>query len=198
MHKILAAAILLAIPLPAKAQANPSQTNSLKKFFYRDIIANPNAATGTVAPVKRKTTSRSARRTVTWRRTARVRGATRVARGGPSTSRGCLTAPTQALLAQLEGRFGPVKVISTCRPGAVIAGSGRPSQHRYGKAVDFVPPPGQRAAMIAWLRQNAAGMVITYRSGHVHFDTGSWRGYACSGCGSRKVAARRAYAAGAR
>src|SRR5690606_27348161 len=81
---------------------------------------------------------------------------------GNSVSRTCLTAQTRALLAQFEGQFGPVKVISTCRPGAVIAGSGRPSQHRYGKAVDFVPPPGQRAAIISWLRQNTNGAVITY------------------------------------
>jgi uncharacterized protein YcbK (DUF882 family) len=77
------------------------------------------------------------------------------------------------VLAQREGRFGPVNVISTCRPGAVIAGTGRPSMHRYGRAVDFRPTsPGQRAAMLAWLRGNAGGSVITYRSGHIHFDTG--------------------------
>jgi len=95
------------------------------------------------------------------------------ARGG-SASRACLTAQTRAVLAQLEGRFGPVRVISTCRPGAVIAGSGRPSMHRYGRAVDFVPPPGRRAPMMAFLRGNAGGAVIAYRSGHVHFDTGGY------------------------
>lgn len=106
---------------------------------------------------------------------------------GSTHSRACLTAQTLALLAQLEGQFGSVKVISTCRPGAVIAGSGRPSQHRYGKAVDFVPSPGQRASVIAWLRQNSTGAVITYRSGHVHFDTGPWRVYSCGDCGKRSV-----------
>lgn len=109
-----------------------------------------------------------------------------------SVSRACLTAQTRAVLAQMEGQFGPVKVVSTCRPGAVIAGSGRPSEHRYGKAVDFVPPSGQRTAMISWLRGHAGGSVITYRSGHIHFDTGSWRSYSCGDCGGRK--ARRAYA----
>jgi len=111
---------------------------------------------------------------------------------GNSVSRACLTAQTRAVLAQFEGHFGPVKIVSTCRPGAVIAGTNRPSQHRYGKAVDFVPPPGQRAAMIAWLRQHAGGAVITYRAGHVHFDTGPWRVYACGDCRSR--GARRASA----
>ena len=96
---------------------------------------------------------------------------------GPTASRGCLTAETRSVLNRMEARFGRVKVISTCRPGAVIAGSGRPSQHRYGKAVDFIPN-GNRAAMLAWLRANARGAVITYASGHIHFDTGSyrWRG----------------------
>lgn len=97
---------------------------------------------------------------------------------GGGTSRSCLTAQTRQVLAGLEARFGTVRVISTCRPGAVIAGSGMPSQHRYGKAVDFMPAPGQRAAMMAWLRSNANGAVITYASGHIHFDTGGYRNFA--------------------
>jgi hypothetical protein len=108
--------------------------------------------------------------------------------GGAVASRGCLTGDTRALLSRFEARFGAVKVISTCRPGAVIAGSGRPSQHRYGKAVDFMPKPGQRGPMLAWLRSNANGAVITYGSGHIHFDTGGYRNYAIS------AKARRSYA----
>ena len=108
-------------------------------------------------------------------------------RGVNTTSRGCLTGDTQRVLSGLEARFGAVKVISTCRPGARIAGNGRPSQHGFGRAVDFVPRPGQRAAALAWLRANANGAVITYASGHIHFDTGGYRHYASSG-------ARRAYA----
>jgi hypothetical protein len=101
--------------------------------------------------------------------------------GGASASRGCLTGDTRALLSRFEARFGSVK-------GAVIAGSGRPSQHRYGKAVDFMPKPGQRGAMLAWLHSNANGAVITYGSGHIHFDTGGSRNFAIS------AKARRAYA----
>ncbi|MGV3635306.1 MAG: peptidase M15 [Pseudorhodoplanes sp.] len=108
--------------------------------------------------------------------------------GGASASRGCLTGETRALLSRFEARFGSVKVISTCRPGAVIAGSGRPSQHRYGKAVDFMPKSGQRGPMLAWLRSNANGAVITYGSGHIHFDTGGSRNFNIS------AKARRAYA----
>ncbi len=106
---------------------------------------------------------------------------------GANSSRSCLTAQTRQVLAGLEARFGAVRVISTCRPGAVIAGSGHPSQHRYGKAVDFMPN-GNRAAVMAWLRANAGGAVITYSSGHIHFDTGGYRNFAIS----RK--ARSAYA----
>ena len=174
MHKTLAAAIALLAGLVPAT----AQTPTFKNIFQM----TPNAASKPFTPATPKQSR---------------------ARGG-SVSRACLTAQTRAVLAQLEGHFGPVKVISTCRPGAVIAGSGRPSQHRYGKAVDLVPPPGQRAAMIGWLRKHAPGMVITYRSGHMHFDTGPWRSYACGDCGTRRarpasaqhLSARRAYARG--
>lgn len=108
-----------------------------------------------------------------------------------SVSRSCLTAETRSTLARLEATFGPVKVVSTCRPGAVIAGSRRPSLHRYGMAVDFVPPGGRRGDVIRWLHANNRGMVITY-SRHIHFDTGAYRSLACAECGTRR--ARRAYA----
>jgi hypothetical protein len=123
-------------------------------------------------------------------RTAHRAHRSRGGAGGAVASRGCLSGDTRALLSRFEARFGAVKVISTCRPGAVIAGSGRPSQHRYGKAVDFMPNPGQRSAMLAWLRSNANGAVITYGSGHIHFDTGGYRNFAVS------AKARRAYAGG--
>ena len=53
--------------------------------------------------------------------------------------------------------------------------------------MDFVPRSGQRGAMLAWLRANAGGAVITYASGHIHFDTGGYRNYNVS------AKARRAY-----
>ena len=42
--------------------------------------------------------------------------------------------------------------------------------------------------MLAWLRSNANGAVITYGSGHIHFDTGGYRNFAVS------AKARRAFA----
>jgi rare lipoprotein A len=97
-----------------------------------------------------------------------------------STSRSCLTPQTRAVLAGLERAVGPVRIVSTCRPGAVIRGTGRPSQHRYGRAVDF--NTRNKAAAIAWLRSRA--FVMTYCGmSHLHFDTGTRRGYV--GCGKR-------------
>ena len=58
-------------------------------------------------------------------------------RDPPDAPRTCLTPPARALLERIEEKFGSVKLVSTCRPGATIAGSGRPSRHASGNAVDF-------------------------------------------------------------
>jgi uncharacterized protein YcbK (DUF882 family) len=103
---------------------------------------------------------------------------TRIARhhrgpGGDTASRSCLTPDTRALLNRVEATFGSVQVISTCRPGAVVAGTGHASQHRYGRAVDFDAPPGRKAAIVQWLAANNAGGTMTYaHMGHIHMDTG--------------------------
>jgi uncharacterized protein YcbK (DUF882 family) len=90
----------------------------------------------------------------------------------PQASRACLTAATRGLLNEVEARFGNVRVISTCRPGATIAGSGgRPSFHRYGMAVDFVAPSGRKREVVAFLGRRS--LVMTYaRMPHVHFNLG--------------------------
>src|ERR1700754_3155433 len=54
------------------------------------------------------------------------------ARSAATADRGCLTPAAKNLLARIESQFGRVQVISTCRPGAVIAGTNHPSKHRYG------------------------------------------------------------------
>lgn len=113
-----------------------------------------------------------------------------------SASRSCLTAATRSVLARLEARFGTVKVISTCRPGAVIAGTRRPSYHRYGMAVDFMAPRGRKAEVVQWLYRQGT-LVMTYgRMSHVHFNLGQGARIACGGCG-KKIGrkARKAYAA---
>jgi uncharacterized protein YcbK (DUF882 family) len=93
-----------------------------------------------------------------------------------NVSRSCLTSETQNLLSRVEAAFGRVQIVSTCRPGAVVAGTGHPSQHRYGRAVDFNAPPGKKAAIVQWLIANNAGGTMTYSDmGHIHMDTGPRR-----------------------
>lgn len=85
----------------------------------------------------------------------------------------CLTESTRAAWYKLKEAFPSVYAISTCRPGAVIATSGNPSQHRYGKAIDFEPGGHSKAKIVAWLRENHNGGIMTYSDmDHIHMDTG--------------------------
>lgn len=103
-----------------------------------------------------------------------------------SSSRSCLTSDTRAVLARLESRVGSVSIVSTCRPGATIAGTGRPSFHRYGKAVDF--NTRRKAEAIAFLRTQGVFVMTYCGMSHVHFNTGQ---VGTSFCGSRHVSASR-------
>lgn len=112
----------------------------------------------------------------------------RPARGLASTSRSCLTADTLAVLERAEARFGVMfTLVSTCRPGARIAGSGRISEHAHGRAVDLLVPRGvSKRAVVRWLHANASGVTMVYRGmDHVHFDTGPYHAMACGGCGRK-------------
>lgn len=106
----------------------------------------------------------------------------------PTTSRSCLTHETRSILEEAEAHFGVTfKLVSTCRPGAIIAGTNHPSEHRYGKAVDLLPPRGMKAAIVRWLYAHAPGVTMVYRTmPHVHFDTGPYHKLACGGCGRPK------------
>jgi Peptidase M15 len=99
------------------------------------------------------------------------RGITSYARGG--ASRTCLTPAARALLGRIEAQFGSVQVISTCRPGARIAGTGRISRHASGNAVDF-NAGGRKGAIVRWLIANhRSGGTMTYAGmGHIHVDIG--------------------------
>jgi Bacterial SH3 domain/Peptidase M15 len=94
-------------------------------------------------------------------------------RDSPQAPRTCLTAATRALLDRIEQKFGPVKVVSTCRPGAIIPGSTRLSRHASGSAVDF-DAGSRKAAVIAWLIANHRnGGTMTYAGmDHIHVDIG--------------------------
>ena len=111
-------------------------------------------------------------------------------RGSPDAPRTCLTAAARALLQAIETKFGPVKVVSTCRAGATIAGTGRPSRHASGNAVDF-SAGARKGEILRWLiATHKAGGVMTYPDmDHIHVDIGphfvsiaggqrsaSWRG----------------------
>ena len=104
--------------------------------------------------------------------TMAARGFIDFARGG--VSRSCLTPSARTLLERIEAQFGHVGIISTCRPGAVIAGSGRPSRHASGNAIDFNAPAGRKSEVVRWLIANhRAGGVMTYSDmNHIHVDIG--------------------------
>jgi len=105
--------------------------------------------------------------------------------GGGGASRGCLQASARALLDRIEAQFGSVRVISTCRPGARIAGSGKPSKHGFGLAVDF-DAGGRKGAIVSWLLANhSAGGTMTYRNmSHIHVDIG--QRFVSLGAGGRR------------
>jgi hypothetical protein len=100
--------------------------------------------------------------------------------------RKCLSKPAHELLDKIEARFGPVRVISTCRPGARIAGSGRISRHASGNAVDF-DAGSRKGAIIKWLVANhKTGGTMTYPDmSHIHIDIGQ---HFVSLAGGRKYA----------
>jgi hypothetical protein len=104
--------------------------------------------------------------------------------------RSCLTPAARALLERIEQQFGPVQVVSTCRPGATISGTWRPSRHARGNAVDF-NAGSRKPEIVAWLIANhRSGGTMTYPGmDHIHVDIGprfasiadgprwtSWRG----------------------
>lgn len=89
--------------------------------------------------------------------------------------RTCLTSPARALLERIEAKFGPVKLVSTCRPGAMIAGTWRPSRHASGNALDF-DAGARKAAIVEWLIANHhEGGTMTYADmSHIHVDIGPY------------------------
>ena len=91
----------------------------------------------------------------------------------PGVSRGCLTPGARALLGRIESQFGAVQIISTCRPGARIAGSGRISRHASGNAVDFNAGGRKGGDRALADRQPQSGGTMTYAGmSHIHVDIG--------------------------
>lgn len=92
-----------------------------------------------------------------------------------STSPSCLPASVRNTLAQIRQKFGPIRIVSTFRKGARIAGTGRPSLHGSCRAVDFHPPAGKYQQVLSWLKANHQGGLGTYSCGmhHLHIDNGA-------------------------
>jgi hypothetical protein len=146
---------------PARKQASARRTYKSAKYSKGRKSAQYSGQT------RRKPAGRAARlqgRAVTANHTGG---------GGGGASRGCLQASARALLDRIEAQFGAVSIISTCRPGARIAGSGKPSKHGFGLAVDF-EAGGRKAAIVNWLKANHhSGGTMTYaRMSHIHVDIG--------------------------
>ena len=94
--------------------------------------------------------------------------------GGAATDRSCLTAQARGLLERIESRFGHMQLISTCRPGARIAKTGKVSKHASGQAIDFNAPSAKKQELVRWLIANhKSGGTMTYRDmNHIHVDVG--------------------------
>ncbi|MCH9807489.1 MAG: DUF882 domain-containing protein [Alphaproteobacteria bacterium] len=110
---------------------------------------------------------------------------------------GCLPGSVKAKLAQIRSKFGPVRIVSTHRPGARIAGSGKRSYHASCRAVDFHPPRGKHRQVAAWLKRNHSGGVGTYSCGmhHIHIDNGPRvRFHHCVNARGTPIGKRRRYA----
>jgi uncharacterized protein YcbK (DUF882 family) len=90
-----------------------------------------------------------------------------------TTSTACLTSAARNLLAKIRARFDNVQLVSTCRPGATIAGTGRASKHASGQAIDF-RVPGKKREVVRWLIANdRMGGIMTYSDmDHIHVDVG--------------------------
>lgn len=85
----------------------------------------------------------------------------------------CLKPAARALLERIEVAFGEMRIISTCRAGARIAGSGRISRHASGEAIDFDAGTRKRD-VVRWLIANHTnGGTMTYADmSHIHVDVG--------------------------
>jgi peptidase M15-like protein len=109
----------------------------------------------------------------------------------------CLPGSVKAKLAQIRAKFGPVRIVSTHRPGARIAGSGKRSYHASCRAVDFHAPRGKYRQVVAWLKRSHSGGVGTYSCGmnHIHIDNGPRvRFHHCVNARGRPVGKKRRYA----
>jgi len=168
-----ALASLLAIAAtPAAAAPHPDNhsTSASRPSVAKNYTVKSNKRYAYTAKSKRSAKYGKSRRYGS-KKGLKSRSFTKYASGG--SSRSCLQPQARALLNRIEGQFGAVSIVSTCRPGAVIATSGKPSKHRYGLAIDF-DAGGRKGAIVNWLIKNHhSGGTMTYRGmNHIHVDIG--------------------------
>jgi len=91
-----------------------------------------------------------------------------------TSSTNCLPSSLKRQVNKLESQFGRIRIISTFRRGARIAGSGRRSRHADCRAIDFKAAKGQHSKVVRWLRANHRGGLGTYSCAmhHIHIDNG--------------------------
>lgn len=81
-------------------------------------------------------------------------------------------------LQEVQRKYGSIRIISSCRPGATVKNTGRPSMHSYCRAIDFKPPRGKYRTVANYLKRTWSGGVGTYsgRFNHIHIDDnrGRW------------------------
>ena len=67
-----------------------------------------------------------------------------------------------------------MEIISTCRPGARIAGTGRISKHATGEAIDFNAGSRKREVVQLLIANHKACGTMTYAGmSHIHVDVGA-------------------------
>ncbi len=91
----------------------------------------------------------------------------------------CLTKDTREVFLKAEAQFGRMEIVSTCVVKN-IRGTGMPSQHSFGRAIDFNAPKGRKKEVVQWFIKNkkaiGANGVMTYSNfDHIHVDTGRYK-----------------------
>lgn len=174
MFVVSAALAGIAVIAPSLAEAR-TYNGIVPSLYDRDGSKRPSVSASKPKAKSKKYYGKKKRKSA--RRYKRVRTKAQRTRGrksgGATASRACLKPAARALLGRIEANFGPVRVISTCRPGALIAGSGKPSKHGFGLAVDF-DAGARKGQIVQWLIKNHhSGGTMTYAGmSHIHVDIG--------------------------
>ena len=165
-----------------------STANSAVRWVDGQPVFHKAAKTKKVYKKKRKYAKRSYRKKrryyakkkrIRQNRRTSWRPQSRVSRSGSTKFKGHKMPVSVAnKLRSVEVKFGKIRIISSCRPGATVRKTGRPSMHRYCRAIDFKPRRGTYRQVARYLKTTWGGGVGTYsgRFNHIHIDDhrGRW------------------------